>query len=356
MNKINLFYAKTNFRFNSTRRFALYRKLSSLLQNNFTLMDALQRIYDIESAGGKKPDEPFAMAVRDWSNGLESGKSFADAVADWVPLNEVLMLTLGDVSKLSVALENLVRVGIGGAKIKSSLLGAAAYPLFLLAMTIGIIIMVGIYLVPPLTEAAGGDIAWRGIAKTLVGVSNFAKDYWPYFTGFILIAIGIIWLSLANWSGRLRARFDNLPPWNVYKISVSAGWLMSLAAIVESGGNLTDAVKLLANHSSPYLRNILFQTYQYLTNGDNLGKSLAKTGANFPNSDIIGDLEIYADMTDFDKNLSGIANTYLDDAVRRMTNISSSMNSIGILLVSVVIGWVVFGTFEMQEQITSALG
>ena len=70
---------------------------------------------------------------------------------------------------------------------------------------------------------------------------------------------------------------------------------------------------------------------------------------------IIGDLMIYADMTDFDKNITSIANDYLDDSVRKMESISNVLNSIGIMLVSAIIAWVVLGTFQMQDQITAAL-
>jgi Bacterial type II secretion system protein F domain. len=64
---------------------------------------------------------------------------------------------------------------------------------------------------------------------------------------------------------------------------------------------------------------------------------------------------IYSDMVDFNKNLDKIARDYMEESIRKMENISNIMNSIGIILVSVIIGWVVFGTFQMQEQITSAI-
>ena len=74
-----------------------------------------------------------------------------------------------------------------------------------------------------------------------------------------------------------------------------------------------------------------------------------------PNEELIGDLTIYADMNGFDKNLSRVANDYLDESVRKIESISNVLNSIGILLVSAVIAWVVLGTFQMQDQITAAL-
>ncbi|MDR1207552.1 MAG: type II secretion system F family protein [Rickettsiales bacterium] len=339
----------------TAKRMEVYRKLASLLRNDFTLMDALDRIWAVESRGGKKPDEPFAIVLRSWQGNLERGQSFPDAVRAWVPINETLMLSVGDVSRLSVALENVTRVGEGIAKIKAAMRDAVMYPLFLFALTFIIIIAVGIYLVPPLAEAAGGDMAWRGVAASLIAVSDFSNLYWPLvllgFAGFALI----VWYSFANWSGRVRVLFDNLPPWSMYKISVSASWMMSLAAMVAAGGSLPVAIKTLADNSGKYLRNILEKTNKFITNGDNLGRALQNTGARFPNDDIIGDLAIYADMTGFDQNLSKIASDYLDQSVRRMESLSSFMNSFGIILVSAVIAWVVFGTFEMQDQITAAL-
>lgn len=331
------------------------RKLGSLLRNNFTLMDALGRMERIESRGGTKPDEPFAIVLRQWQKNLERGMSFHEATRGWVPMNETLLLTLGDVSKLSIALENIGRVVEGTEKIKRSMLSAVAYPLFLLALTFGIIIMVGLYLVPPLADAAGADIVWRGTAASLVWLSAFAAQYWFVFVFAFMVAVFVIWTSLPNWSGGLRRMFDKLPPWNMYKIQVSVGWLMSVSAMVAAGGTIPVILRMLADNSNKYLRDILERTLHFIANGDNLGVALLNANRDFPNEEIVGDLAIYSDMNGFDENLMKIANDYLDESVRKMEAISSTLNSIGILLVSVIIGWVVFGTFQMQDQITAVL-
>ena len=59
--KMDLWYAKLVFRMDTEKRMATARKLASLLRNDFTLMDALGRLESIESYGGKKPNEPFAI-------------------------------------------------------------------------------------------------------------------------------------------------------------------------------------------------------------------------------------------------------------------------------------------------------
>lgn len=355
MSKLDLLYAKLLFKINTEKRMATYRKLSSLLRNDFTLMEALGRIEQIESRGGIKPNEPFAILMRAWQKNLERGQSFPEATRGWVPTEETLLLTLGDVSKLSIALDNITRVTDGSQKMKRAIFSALAYPLFLLALTIGIIVMVGMYLVPPLTQAAGTEVVWRGSAASLVWVANFSTQYWPAFVIVFFGAIIIIWFSLGNWSGRIRNLFDSLPPWNMYKIQVSVGWLMSMSSMVASGCTVPVAIKMLADNSSRYLKNILNLTLHFIANGDNLGTALANTGRNFPNDEIAGDLAIYADMNSFDQNLSKIANDYLDESVRKMESISNTLNSVGVLLISLIIGWVVFGTFQMQDQITAAL-
>ena len=355
MNKLELLYAKMVFKSDTDKRMAISRKVASLLRNNFTLMDALNRIEMIESKGGRKPNEPFAIAMREIQQNLERGMSFSEATRGWVPNEETLLLTSGNVSSLLISLENITRVVGGIKRIKRAMWSAIAYPLFLLVLTIAIIVMVGLYLVPPLAEAAGSEVIWRGTAASLIWVSDFANRYWYVFSAIIISGFVLIWTSLPIWTGRLRTLFDKIPPWSTYKLQVSVSWLMSLAAMVSAGVSIPDAMRLLADSSNKYLSDILEKTLHNIANGENLGNALALTGKDFPNDEIIGDLIIYADMNDFDQNLDQIARDYMEDSVRKMESISNVMNSIGIILVSIVIGWVVLGTFQMQEQITSVL-
>ena len=355
MDRLNKWYARLMFRFNTEKRIATLRKLASLLRNDFTLMNALGRLEMIESNGGKNPNEPFAIVMREWQKNLERGMSFSDTTRGWLPDDETLLVTSGNISNLIVALENTVRVVEGAGRIRRAVRGAIAYPLFLLILTFGIIVMVGLYLVPPLIEVAGADVIWRGAARGLINMSNFTIKYWYVFTSVFVVSFFVILLSLENWAGRLRATFDHLPPWNIYKIRISVGWLMSLSSMVSAGITMPDAVRMLADNANRYLRDILEEVLHYIANGDNLGVALSRSGRDFPNKEIIGDLMIYADMTDFDKNITSIANDYLDESVRKMESISNILNGFGIMLVSAIIAWVVLGTFQIQDQITAVL-
>lgn len=353
--KLDLLYAKLVFRLNTEKRMAFARKLASLLRNDFSLMDALGRLEMVESKNGTKPNEPFAIVMREFQKSLERGASFSEATRGWVPMNETLLLTSGNMSDLVVALENVVRTVDGTQRIKRAMISAIAYPLFLLALTFGVIIMVGLYLVPPLAEVAGQNMVWQSVAASLIWVSDFSIKYWYMFAIVFAGVVGLVWASMPTWTGRLRAKFDNFAPWNIYKIQMSVGWLMSLSSMVAAGISVPDALRMLEDNSNRYLRDILDETLHYIANGDNLGVALSKANRHFPSDELIGDLTIYADMNGFDTNLRSIANDYLDESVRKIESISNVLNSVGILLVSAVIAWVVLGTFQMQDQITTAL-
>ena len=55
LNNLNIFYARSMVRLHSEDRLEMYRKLAALLKNRFSLMDALERLYQIASKDGKNP-------------------------------------------------------------------------------------------------------------------------------------------------------------------------------------------------------------------------------------------------------------------------------------------------------------
>ena len=355
MTKIELFYAKMVCRFSTDKRISIWRKLVSLLKNDFTLVNALNRLQMTESHGGARPNEPFAICMREWERNLERGLSFSEATRGWIPTEETLLLTSSNMSSLIVALENVGRIVVANKRISRAVFGAIAYPLLLLVLVFGIIIMVGIYLVPPLAEVAGEGMVWTGGAASLIWLSEWAGRYWKFIAFLFVVAVVLMWLSLPVWSGRIRVLFDKLPPWSIYKIRVSVGWMMSMAAMVSSGVSIPDAMRIIADNGSKYLRNILDKTLRHIANGDNLGNALQNTGMDFPSQELIGDLAVYSDMNDFDENLNHISNEYLEESVRKIESVSDALNTVGILLISGVIAWVVLGTFQMQDQITAFL-
>lgn len=355
LNAVEVQYARLVVNMSNGARLKLYRKIASLMRNRFSLMDALDRLHDGISNGGKNAGEPFAIAIVEWSKKLQNGIPFSDALKGWAPDRERLMLSVGDVSDLEMALLNLIRVTEGSAKMVRPIIGAVTYPSFLFMMAVLIIYAIGAYMVPPMIDAAP-DVVWTGLARDLVDVSYWIKDYWIVAFSALPIIMVVIYSTIGIWTGPIRAFFDKLPPWSLYKVFTGISWLLALSALVKGGTPVSTALRALRRDSSRYLKGRIDKTLIYINAGENLGQALAKTNLDFPDVEIIGDLKIYSELDNFEEALEKLANDWLDESVYLIEQKASILNMVALLSIGGVIAWAVMGTFEMQDQITSNMG
>lgn len=354
-NKVEEYYARLVMQFSNKVRLKLYRKIASLMKNRFSLMDALDMLHDGASNGGKNPGEPLAIAIAAWGKALNNGKTFSDALKGWAPDRERLMLSVGDVSDLESALLNLIKVTEGSTKMIRPIVGAIAYPSFLLMMAVLIIYAIGVYMVPPMIDAAPG-VRWRGLARDLVDLSGWIKDNWLFAFASLPITMAIIYFTIGIWTGKIRAIFDNIPPWSLYKVFTGISWLLALSALVKGGTPVSTALRALRRDASRYLKERIDKTLVFVNNGDNLGQALGKTHLDFPDKEIIGDLKIYSELDNFEEALDNLANDWLEESVYMIEEKAGILNMVALLSIGAVIAWAVMGTFEMQDQITSGMG
>ncbi len=355
LNAAEEFYAKIICNFSNETRLKIYRKLASLLRNRFSLMNALDMLHDSFSNGGKNPREPMAIALASWARGLQNGLTFADTLKGWAPIRERLMLSTGDVADMETSLLNLIKVSEGTTKMVRPIVGAIAYPLFLFMMAVLIIYAIGVYMVPPMIDAAP-SVRWRGTARTLVDLSDWISQYWLVAFSIVPVVCLIIYATLGIWTGFIRSYFDMVPPWSLYKVFVGISWLLAMAALVKSGSPVSNAMRNLRRDSTRYLKERIDKTTVFINNGDNLGQALFKTGLDFPDTEIIGDLKIYSELDNFEEALDKLANEWLEESVYVIEQKASILNMVALLAVGGVIAWAVMGVFEMQDQITSSMG
>ncbi|MBP5352165.1 MAG: type II secretion system F family protein, partial [Alphaproteobacteria bacterium] len=251
-------------------RLKIYRKLASLMANRFSLMDALDLLYSSASDNGRKPYEPMAIAIVSWMKTLQNGLTFADALHGWAPGRERLMLSTGDVSNLESALLNLIKVTEGSTKMIRPIIGAIAYPAFLAMMSVLILYAIGVYMVPPMQEAAP-SVRWTGIARDLVNVSEWIQVYWPIAFSALPVVMLVIYLTIGIWTGKMRVVFDRFPPWSLYKIFIGISWLLAMAALIKGGTPVSSAMAALRRDANKYLREKIDKTLRFINNGDNLG-------------------------------------------------------------------------------------
>ena len=351
-----VWFAHFMLRMHSDERLQVYRKLGALLKNRFSLMDALERIYNISSKDGKDPGDSMAIATANWMQRVRNGNSFSEALQGWVPSTEILMLSVGDVASLELALQHTVRVVEGMNKMRSLVMGAVSYPLFLMFMVCLLIWGVAKFMVPPMVSAVP-NLHWTGVAKSLVDLSVFVDQHPILLFSILPVIVVFVSITFPFWKGKSRAVFDSVPPWSIYRVFIGVSWLLALSALVRAGMPVSRAMKALSTtDASPYLRYRIDRALAYINNGDNLGEALYHTQLKFPDEEIVGDLRIYAELDTFPEALENLANTWLEGSILDIDKKASLLNSAAILMIAAVIAWVVWGTFEMQDQMVSGMG
>lgn len=354
-NALNTMYAKFMVRLYTSDRLAFYKKLRALLKNRFSLMDALDRMYQIASKDGKSPDDTMAIAIAAWMRSIQNGDSFSVALRGWAPSTELLMLSVGDIANLEEAIANTIKVVEGMNRMKAPVINAVAYPMFLICMVIFLIWGVGAFMVPPMVDAVPGLI-WTGLAGSLVSLADFVDNHPILLFATLPVIFTIIIWTFPRWQKGLRPKFDKAPPWSIYRIFIGVGWLLSLAALVKAGTPVSKALRSLRGDASPYLLYRIDRALVYVNNGDNLGDALYKTGLGFPDEEVVGDLRIYAELDNFPEALEHLSDDWLESSVQDIEQKAAVLNGIAILAIASVIAWVVMGTFAMQDQMVSGMG
>jgi type II secretory pathway component PulF len=194
------------------------------------------------------------------------------------------------------------------------------------------------------------------LARNLVDLSAWIKNNWFVAFSSLPAIMAVIYFTISIWTGKIRAVFDNIPPWSLYKIFTGISWLLALSALVKGGTPVSTAMRALRRDATRYLRERIDKAMVYINNGDNLGQALSKTGLGFPDKEVINDLKIYSELDNFEEALDNLANEWLEESVYMIEERASILNMVALLAIGGVIAWAVMGTFDMQDQITSGMG
>lgn len=352
--RLNRAWARTQF--SARQRVRIYTKLATLLEKGVPISKAVETITAIASRGNPDSTEPIVIVMREMKSTISQGKHISDVLAEWkVSSAEVMVIAAGETGgTLPHALRNAARIATTAGEMKSALIGALAYPAMLFFAAIGVIILYGVLVIPEFQRSVPG-ISWRGIAATVIGMSDFITS--PYAIVLAVSAVAAIWLvvwTCPNYDGYPRRFMDKLPPWSLYRLSVGSAWLIGLGALVEAGMRLENALTTMSSYSNPWLQNRISETLAGLRSGKNLGEALAHGGHDFPDREIAEDLTVYSSLGGVDKALITLADEWIKRGAETVRNSAGILNVIAILSMAVIVAWLIGGMFDMQQQIQTA--
>ena len=335
---------------NARRR--MWRKLSKLLVNGVPILQAMKSIYDRRVASGSSKD-PLTIALNIWMESIRNGHRLGAAVDGWVPRDERMLISAGEQSgQLDKALQNASEIMISKAKIKKAVIGGLAYPIIMAFLALAFLVMFSFKVIPEFSRVVPYE-RWQGVAKFIIDLATFAREWLPLIVGIFVAIIISFFLSLPRWSDGMRIKVDRYAPYSIYRMLQGGTWMISLAALVEAGVRIENAVIDLSEGSSNWLKVRSDACLRGMRSGQNIGDALARSGYEFPDREIIDDLGVYAKLSGIDQALTIVGREWVEDGVEKIQGMMKVIFGISVLTVGLFIAFMVGGLISMELQMAT---
>ena len=333
-------------------RYKIYSMLARLLDAEIDARTALEFIYEVQSSDGKNPNELSAVAVRHWTQALLEHGRLSQALDGWVPLAEILLIEAGEQSgRFSQALGVMLRLNEKVGSIRSQVIGKLTYPVIMTLGLAGTIVFLSTSFVPPLVAIHGSDKPWFGQAAQTIAFLQWSRWGVPITLAGLVLAMIVIGATLGRFSGQMRILLDSWPPWNVHRVITGTGFLAAVIVLMESGRGLVDAVDLTRLGAPPYLAVKLDKIRAAMREGHDFGTALLHTGDQFPDRELIKEIQIYDRIGRLDEGLYNIVETWMADVtvrVNRQIGLVSHLIMVGAFS---LLGFVFNGVYAILGQI-----
>ncbi len=319
-----------------------------------TLRKTFERWAERDLARGDLRGQVFAQIERRLSKG---GNTFATAIRPFVPDDEFLILSSGDLQgDVKNALGLVIRNIKAKASMNETLRSAMLQPAMGLVALLGLSFFSGIYLWPEFLRAIPRKF-WPGWTLPCVDVQLWLVKHW-YVMLAGLVLVGLYYFTLSRWTGKSRDFFDRFPPWSIYKARQASSLLGVLAALVGSGRTVRQSFVLVQDLGSPYMAwHLRRMLRRYDASGEDAMSSM-RTG--FFSKLVVDRVEDAAGGRTFEKTLSYVGENSMKVILRIVSAQAQTASMAFMLVIGVLFVYInivsVFGIQEAADAYIARVG
>ncbi len=292
-----------------------------------TLRKTIQKWAERDRERGDTRAAVFAQIDRRLGLG---GTSFAQALRPFIPDDEFLILSSGEVQgDTQTALELVIRNIQATTTMTESVRAAMAQPALGVASLLALSIFNGIMVWPTFLGAIPRKY-WPGWALPCIDGQLWLTQH-GYVLVLLLGVVGAYYATLKTWTGTSRDWADHLPPWSIYKARQASSLLGVMAALVTSGRTVRQSFELVRTLSTPYMHwHLSRMLSRYDASGQD-AMSAMRTGLF--SRPVVDRIEDAAGNRTFEKTLAYVGDTSLKVIVRLVTQQASTANWIFMVLI-----------------------
>lgn len=331
-------------------RIDLYDDLSEALRDGEPLLQFFQKRRDrAQARGRKKMARLFAVcAERHGDHGIPLSGSLAGAV----PASDLMVIKSAEVAgNLADGLQFLGRISEKTLKMRKSIILAIAIPAFDLCLILGILFLFSKMMVPILIDVVPIE-KWHPMGQVLFVVSSAVTGYWPVTFALLASAVyGFAW-SLPNWTGPLRFQIDRYLPYSIYRDYHGGIFLVTLAALLRAGTSIGDALDMLRDIGTVWMRRHLAIMRSRIDQGVDPVHAL-NTGV--VHEDIAYRVIDYGERSGFQKGVEKIGLKAVEIITEKITNSATLINVVATIMVGLILGFVILSFLLTTQSVDQTM-
>jgi len=330
------------------------RQLATLIDAGLPLLRSLRVLEEQQKPG------PLRDALIGLAESIEGGSTFSEALSSYPKIFDKLFVNMVKAGEaggvLELVLNRLADYMEKAQKLKSKVKSAMIYPIFVIALALGVTLFLVTFVVPKFKEIFEDfNITLPTMTQVLIRVSTTIKDYayfdhFPYVGPLVFVPIIIFFIirfTLKTEKGR--RGWDimklNLPLFGtlVRKASI-ARFSRTLGTLITSGVPILQALNIVRDTSgNEIIAEAVGSVHDSIREGESIASPLRDTKVFTPL--VISMIEVGEQTGQLPEMLMKIADTYDDDVDTAVAGLTSIIEPMLIIFLAFIVGFIVISLF-----------
>ncbi|MGD1089392.1 MAG: type II secretion system F family protein [Verrucomicrobiota bacterium] len=296
---------------------------------------------------------------------IEGGSTFSEALAQHPKVFNRLFVNMVKAGELGgvleVVLKRLAEFSEKAQKIKGKVKAALFYPIAVMIVAIGILILLMVYVVPKFQDVfAGMNITLPGFTLFVLAVSNMIKNHILQTAGIVAVCV-ILFLLVINktkigrriWD-KFKLKMPVLGP-VISKVAISR-FTRTLGTLVSSGVPILQSLTIVKETAgNVIISNAVASVHESVKEGETITAPLESSGA-FPPM-VVSMVDVGEQTGALPEMLLKIADNYDEEVDNAVSAMTSLLEPIMIIFLAVIVGSIVIAMFlPLIKMITTLSG
>ncbi len=305
----------------------------------------------------------FRRTITQVRTSVEAGKSLAesfrnsDEVFDDITIN---LIEAGESSgnlddilnKLAIELEE-------SKKLQGKLKGALTYPLILLVIIVGVMVLMMLVLVPAMSDIYGefgGELPL--ITRIMVAMSDFFLGYW---WAIVIVILGLligykVWVDTPKGKRTKDKIIVKIPIMGtiISKMQL-AQFTRLLGLLLGSGLSIIRSLELTAmSLSNDMFREVIFEAKEEVERGGSLALPIARS--DYYPLIVSSMIAVGEETGELDNVLSKVSQYYKEEVDQATENMSSLLEPVFLVIMGIAVAFIALGVYTPMFQLSEVMG